>query len=427
MSLRLLVWVCLMQFAVLSTAQATLIETGRGSKTQDQRVPKELSDGFAALEKNDLPVAEAAFKSFLAKNPSSAAAIVGLADVSLRRNKTGEAEQQLVAALAASPNDSLLLGSLGRLKLLTGDFDAGQKYLEQAIAADKSNVHARADLGDLYLRERKQPVKASEIFRAALKEDPKYTRAQMGLGMALAANGSKTEALAAFNDAAKADPLDATPHFAMGRIYAEQKAWDQAVQEFSTTLKLDPTYILALGDRANVAAQLGRYQAAAADYEALLKVTPEDPQTMLKLGLVYESLQRYADAERMYLAALKANPNFSLAYNNLAYRAAEQKKNLDQALTWAKRAVELSPDVPHFQDTLGWVYHARGQNKEALATLEKAIAMPPPQAGAYYHLGVVYQDGGNITGARDAFAKALRTAPDFKDASDAKRRLAALK
>lgn len=259
MSLRLLLCVCLLQFAELSTVQAALVEPGRGSKTQDLRLPKDHSVGFVALEKNDLSVVEAAFKSFLAKNPGSAMAIVGLADVSVRRNQPGQAEQQLVARLAANPSNSLLLGALGRLKLITGDFNAGQKYLEQAIAADKTNLQARADLGDLYLREKKQPAKAAEIFRAALKEDPKYERAQMGLGMALAGGGSKTEALAAFSDAAK------------------------------------------------------------------------------------------------------------------------------------------------------------------------AVSMSPPQAGTYYHLGVVYQDTRDMTGTRNAFAKALQIAPDFKDAADAKRRVAALK
>lgn len=427
MLLRILLGAILIQSALWSTAQAGLVDSGRGAAPQDQVIPGALVDGFAALQKNDLPAAEAAFKAFLAKNPGSAPAIVGLADVSVRRNRPAEAEKQLVAAIAASPNNTLLLSSLGRLKLMTGDFDAGQKYLERAIAADKGNLHARADLGDFYLRQKKQPDKAVEIFRAAVKENPNYERAQMGLAAALAAGGSRAEALAALGDAAKANPLDPAPHFAMGRIHAEQKSWEPAIEAFSIAYKLDPNSVAALRERANIEAQLGRYPAAAADYEAVLKAAPDDGTTMLKLGLIYQTQQRDDDAERMFLGAVKANPKLALAYNYLAARAAEQKKDLDQALTWAKRAVELSPEVAHFQDTLGWVYHLRGQNKEALATLQKAVALPPPQSSTYYHLGVAYQDAGDMAGARTAFAKALQIAPDFKDAPDAKKRLAALK
>ena len=107
---------------------------------------------------------------------------------------------------------------------------------------------------------------------------------------------------------------------------------------------------------------------------------PEWPQPIKKQG-------QLAEAERAWHAALRADANNPMALNNLAFLYAEQRKQLDQALAWAKKAVGVSRQAEHL-DTLAWVHRARGEKAQALALLENASATSR-NATLLYHLGIV--------------------------------------
>jgi tetratricopeptide (TPR) repeat protein len=124
--------------------------------------------------------------------------------------------------------------------------------------------------------------------------------------------------------------------------------------------------------------------------------------------------------------ALKINPNLAPAYNNLAMLTLKQGGDKSRALAWAKDAVRLNPDVPHFYDTLGWAYRALGDSANAIASLERASQLPPPQATIFYRLGIVYQENNRAADALAAFRQALQIQQDFPDAQQAKRYIQAL-
>ena len=108
-----------------------------------------------------------------------------------------------------------------------------------------------------------------------------------------------------------------------------------------------------------------------------------------------------------YRKALALNPQDPRPYNNLAYLYAEQRRNLDEALGLARRAAELAPKNASVQDTLGWVYLARGQMPEAERSLTDAVALAPQQPTIRYHLGVAHYQRGQKAEAAAAFRRAL--------------------
>jgi Tfp pilus assembly protein PilF len=68
--------------------------------------------------------------------------------------------------------------------------------------------------------------------------------------------------------------------------------------------------------------------------------------------------------------------------------------------------------VPAFKDTLGWIYHQKGDHKGALLLLEEAATHLPNRALVQYHLGMSYIANGQPAKASEQFKKALELAPD---------------
>jgi tetratricopeptide (TPR) repeat protein len=127
-----------------------------------------------------------------------------------------------------------------------------------------------------------------------------------------------------------------------------------------------------------------------------------------------------------YRSALRIDPDLAPAANNLAMIKLRSGGNLDEALELARRAVAASPEVPHFHDTLGRVYRARGDRVAAIASLEKATSLPPPQADIWYHLGQLYDEDGREAQAIKSYRRALEVDAGFADAAAARARIETL-
>jgi tetratricopeptide (TPR) repeat protein len=323
--------------------------------------------------------------------------------------------------LAVIPNDVRLLAAMGRIEAGEGKSKEAAQWLTRAVAADPNSASAHADLGDIRLQLLRQPAEAEASYRAAIKLAPDSTRPRIGLALSLAASSKFKEAIQELEVAATMDKTSPAIPYLLGRVRAQSGNLAGAYDDFSAALARQSDFEPALRDRADAAAELRRDLLAIADYERILKKSPGDAQTMVKLGVLYDRNGRDKEATRTYEAALKINPSFALAYNNLAWTAAKDGGDLDKALAWAKRAVELSPQVPQFQDTLGWVHRRRGESSQALAAFQRATQLQPPLAEAFYHLGLVYRDAGKAEEAKAAFRRALEISKDFSGADEARK------
>jgi tetratricopeptide (TPR) repeat protein len=83
------------------------------------------------------------------------------------------------------------------------------------------------------------------------------------------------------------------------------------------------------------------------------------------------------------------------------------KKDHQQALEYASRAVQLAPSQPDYLDTLGYVFTQLGRMDDAADALEKSVAIQPT-ATALIHLGQARAGQGK-------FAEARRAAQQAKD------------
>jgi len=109
---------------------------------------------------------------------------------------------------------------------------------------------------------------------------------------------------------------------------------------------------------------------------ALAQCPADDTALRAQLELDLGQFEVVADnipaAVQAFERALEIDPVSVLALNNAAYIYAEHLNDLDKALDYAQRAVEVSPNEGTVLDTLGWTLYRLGRYAEAEGYLSRS-------------------------------------------------------
>ncbi|MGL4562512.1 MAG: tetratricopeptide repeat protein [Brevinema sp.] len=127
------------------------------------------------------------------------------------------------------------------------------------------------------------------------------------------------------------------------------------------------------------------------------------PNISLNLALnnmvaaIYTELDRFDEAEQLLLMIYQKHSADPETLNHLAYLYARQKKKLDQALSFAKEAVDQEDNIAYL-DTLAWVYMQRNEVDQAgdifkiiENKLQNHVYSQDQLVEIYEHLDLYYQ------------------------------------
>ena len=153
-----------------------------------------------------------------------------------------------------------------------------------------------------------------------------------------------------------------------------------------------------------------------------LSETPDDPELLTEQSLVLEKLQRHAEMETVLRQLMRTRPQDPHAYNALGYSLADRGVRLDEARNLIARAVELAPQDPFIQDSLGWVEFRRGNAPEALRIL-RAAWQARPDAEIAAHLGEVLWSQGQREEAGKIWREGLMLKPNNETLQETIKRL----
>lgn len=194
--------------------------------------------------------------------------------------------------------------------------------VEGAAAAQRVNP----DVYDLFLRGRyywnrrtkADFAKAIEYFSGAVRKDPDYALAYVGLADCYNLSGSPEGKKAAEKAVALDDSL-AEAHTSLA--YAKQNFdWDfaGAEQEFRRALELSPNYALAHQWYATFLSDMGRHQEAFAEIERAIQLDPLSVNVNTAAAALYYFARQFDRAEKLAKNALELDPNFYSAHSWLA-------------------------------------------------------------------------------------------------------------
>lgn len=144
----------------------------------------------------------------------------------------------------------------------------------------------------------------------------------------------------------------------------------------------------------------------AAAYANGIAAFPESAMLLYEYGLFQENSGDRKAALQAMKQVIIINPENAAALNFIGYTWADEGRNLDQALEYIQKAVQLKPDNGYIQDSLGWVYFRMGKLALSIEALKKAVELSPDDPAIFDHLGDAYAQNGQYGQAIVAYQRA---------------------
>ncbi len=191
------------------------------------------------------------------------------------------------------------------------------------------------------------------------------------------------------------------------RILLEQKKQDLAIKRIDAALKntrtVSPELYTLL---ASIYMEQNQMQKGYDVLERALIKYPDNPQIYFEYGLLLEQDAMQQKAIERMKKVLELEPDHAEALNYLGYTWADNNVNLEKALEYIQKSMNLKPGSGYIQDSLGWVYFRMGKLDLAIQEINAALLLEPDDPNIYEHLGDIYQKQGKRKKAADAFKKA---------------------
>lgn len=335
------------------------VDHDAGVLSEDDRARWRVAS-LAALGRTD--DAEAAYRSWLERDPASSEAALGLAALLARTNRGDEAAAVLDRMPASSRDFQYWLVTASVRHAKKDVAGAGAAMTEAASSAVSDPQRYTALLGLVALAlEQRDIEKADEAARALadrFEDVPAVSLVRARVALAQRNYGLAASLLEEFR-AAQPDNVDAVVLLAAARMLNGQL--ELAKRHIDAVLTDQPSYPAALRLREDI------------DFR-------ESMARAVELG----QQGRAEEAVRIYDGMLERWPNHPVVLNNLGWQLYEAKD--PKALEYARRAYELAPGVPEIADTYGWILAESGRVEEGIAILAEAAGAAPSSAAIEQHL-----------------------------------------
>jgi tetratricopeptide (TPR) repeat protein len=138
------------------------------------------------------------------------------------------------------------------------------------------------------------------------------------------------------------------------------------------------------------------------------------------LGEAYEKQGASDKAATAFEQVVKLNPRLALANIKLAQLYAGSLHNKEKALTYAKKARELSPSDPQVASILGKVAYETGNLTWSYSLLQEAARQSENDPSILHGLAWAAYGLGRVNEARETMQKAVAIGSNFPEAADAR-------
>ena len=286
--------------------------------------------------------------------------------------------------------------------------------------------------------------KAIELFQNAIKEDPNFAQAHVGLADCHNALGTvqfgalpPMEARRRAEEAAtKALALDAElaeAYSALGSVKHFNWNWAEAEEHFKRAIELNQSYANAHNFYAGYLMCRGRPDEAIAASNRARELDPFSLSISAQRGFLLENARRYDEAIAQLRGVIEMDPNHYQAYWILGHTYAANKQ-FDEAIAASQKAVDLSQRTPGALGILGLTYGLADRKAEAKKILDELLKLnetryvtPAALVNVYIGLGdkdkafewleKAFQEKSNYVAYLKVFpiADPLRSDPRFAD------------
>ena len=331
------------------------------------------------------------------------------------------AEDTLVNALRASPDNTALLSLLGEIYLQTEDFP---RALQVEATLRRIESRAAVEIADrlrVQILNQRDGRDQAVAFLEQLASQEGATAAKASLLRARVRDGDRDAALALADELMAENPSNPRLALVKGNTLVALREFDGAEAEFRRLTDENAANTPAWAQLARVLSAQGKVDAARSSVDAGLAANPDAANLLWAKASFLESANDIDGAIGIYEGLYERNPNSLIIANNLASLLAtyrDDDQSLERAYEVARRLQGTT--TPPFQDTIGWILFRRGDVEDALTYLQPAADALQDDPIVQYHLGRALVAAERPEDALEAFRRAVEVA----DEADARSQIA---
>ena len=212
------------------------------------------------------------------------------------------------------------------------------------------------------------PSEGARILEAFLADYPRVVAARLLLSEAYRLSGRTREAHQVLTPILKTAPKDANFWIRAGELLMDDAQFDAAKIHLDQALQLNPKASGAKAVLGELYRRTGSCDAARDIVASCIAGPDEDSRCLLVLAACHQSEGRWAESiPALERAALRDAHNADTSF--LLAMALIQTNDLDLAVTWFKRTIQLDSNHREARIALGMTYYQLGQFVESVETL----------------------------------------------------------
>jgi tetratricopeptide (TPR) repeat protein len=307
-----------------------------------------------------------------------------------------QALENLDRARIRAPGLSLMSYEMTRILYREGRASEAIKLLEVETAENPDVADYPHILGDL-LRRIGDTEGALRAYREARRRDPDdvgavLTPARMAVRRGRADDGR--DLVRSCVDRTTKDESRAALDRWLGELAFQEGRYEDAANRLEQAIQAgesDPAAAVRLGQSLE---KLGQPARAVGAYRVAMERGLDDLAVLRQLGDLLHLTGDASQAITVYEKILERTPDDLAVANNLALALADERIDLDRALSLAERVRAALPDEPAVADTLGWVLLQREEPERALRLLTEAFRRLPASPAIRFHLALAWMETG---------------------------------
>ncbi len=265
--------------------------------------------------------------------------------------------------------------------------------------------------------EKNEVLKAILYFKRAIRQNPNYREALIGIGKSYLKTEAYEEAAKFFEKALRLDNQNAAAVTGLAFSMSGMGRYSEAIDLFEKAHTLDGNSIEPHYGIASIYFGMGKDIWAKRKLESIFKINPYHYESLVLLSEIKVREKRFAESKSALEKAINASPERPEAYIALGalhlgkYRATEDADELADASREFQNALSKQNENVAAHRYSGMLALLKGEYATAAAHFAAARDAVPENAPAHYNCAVALDRSGNIDAAHADYSKAIKRFP----------------
>lgn len=369
--------------------------------------------GLSCSELNQLDEAITALQKAHKLAPDRAEVDFNLGLLYWRRGDIGKAKQAYKDGFVLAPGDPGALQNYASLLMKTGESDKAIAPLLLLRNTTGLALQARVSLIECYLKAN-QRESAERELDDLLQSHLAGTEEQTKIAAVLIEDDDLEAAGKVLQRSLQVDAKQPKAYAALGLVFLNQKQYKKAADSFESAVRLEPDsaeYAMAF---ANALVLWNRPDTLLAFLKSVQGKFGNLPEFQHKLAFAYYGVAEYSNAISILENLVRANPRRQDQIYFLLGDSYLGMGEFDKAEIAFKKAIELNPKDPMYYESYAALLRKEGPGRldDAIAQLQRASQLGPPNPTLLLQLGLCYESKGDLGRSASLLEDAVRDAPD---------------